>query len=131
MAFFGRIGYIITGSGLVEVLIESEVLGPGSRKGFLKGTYFSRCERLHPLLYVSCSDLHVTQFLKEQYPSTGKLPPEIREIFQLFSDNPSEIVEGVTNPEVVRLLNAYEKYSEKTRKAWKNCPVHHELHGIY
>ena len=67
MAFFGGVGYIITGSGLLEVLVESEVLGSGSVKGFTKGTYYSRCERLHPCLYMSCSNLHIKEFLKEQY----------------------------------------------------------------
>ena len=116
MAFFGGVGYIIIGSGLLEILVESEVLGPGSVKGFTKGTYYSRCERLHPCLYLACSKLHVAQFIKIQYPRTGKLPQKLLDIFQLFSDTPSEIVEGVTNPDVVRLLKAYEKYSEKTKK---------------
>ena len=114
MAFFGGVGYIITGSGLLEVLVESEVLGPGSIKGFKLGKYFSRCERLHPLLYMSCSDLHVSEFLKDQYPS-GQLPPDLLDLFLQFSEDPTEIVEGVTNPALVHLLKAYEKYSEKTK----------------
>ena len=46
-----------------------------------------------PCLYMACLDLHVKEFLKEQYPS-GQLPPELLDLFQQFSDNPSEIVEG-------------------------------------
>ena len=114
MAFFGGVGYIITGSGLLEVLVESEVLGSGSVKGFTKGTYYSRCERLHPCLYMSCSNLHIKEFLKEQYPN-GDLPKELLDLFEQFSDSPSEIVEGVTNPDIVRLLKGYESYSEKTK----------------
>ena len=37
VTFFGGVGYIITESGLLEVLPESEVLGPGSIKGFKLG----------------------------------------------------------------------------------------------
>ena len=64
---------------------------------------------------MSCSDLHVSEFLKDQYPSE-QLPPDLLDLFLQFSEDPTEIVEGVTNPALVHLLKAYEKYSEKKKQ---------------
>ena len=42
------------------------------------------------------------------------MPPELLELYEQFSDSPFEIIEGVSNPELVKLMKSYEKYSEKT-----------------
>lgn len=114
MAFYGGVGFFIIGSGLAEILITCGVLGPGSLKGFLNGHYYSRCERIHPLLYAALSDLHIDQFIIVEFPN-GTMPPELLELYEQFSDSPFEIIEGVSNPELVKLMKSYEKYSEKTR----------------
>ena len=59
-------------------------------------------------------DLHVQHFKNDSY-SDGKLPGEVSEILLSFSQNPGEIIEGVSNPQLVKLVKKYETYCEDTR----------------
>ncbi|KAG5887454.1 hypothetical protein JTB14_017310 [Gonioctena quinquepunctata] len=60
MAFFKAIGKYIDGSGLVEILVQAEVLANGSMNSFLDSKHFNRCKRLHPL--IACIKLHFEIF---------------------------------------------------------------------
>ena len=107
-------GYFISGSGLPDILLSSEILGTGSLNGFLKGKHYNCCERIYTLLYAALSDLHIQRFKNDSY-SDGKLPGEVSEILLSFSQNPREIIEGVSNPQLVKLVKKYETYCEDTR----------------
>ena len=114
MSWYSSLGYFISDSGLPYVLLNSEILGTGSLNGFLKGKHYNRCERIHTLLYTALSELHIERFKNDSY-SNGKLPGEVSEILLSFSQNPGEIIEGVSNPQLVKLVKKYEKYCEDTR----------------
>ena len=50
LAFFGAVGTYINGSGIEYILTEADILAEGSIMGFLKGKFYNRCKRIHPLL---------------------------------------------------------------------------------
>ncbi len=50
LSFFKAVGKFIAESGAPYALTESGVLAAGALNGFLLGTNYSRCNRIHPLL---------------------------------------------------------------------------------
>ena len=116
MSYFASIGYFITGSGLDEIIINSNVLGSGSLSGFLKGKHFNRCTRVHPLLFSALSECHMTTFLNSKHSGTV---PEVLKI-KLKSlgkaENKFEIVQDILDdPEIKKFLQEYEEFTNLTR----------------
>lgn len=58
------IGKIIDSSGLPKLMVDSSLLADGSVRGFLSGTHFDRCKKLHPVVALSLKMLHFKFFLK-------------------------------------------------------------------
>jgi len=46
------------------MMIESNIIAPGSVNGIIEGKHFNRCKRLHPLMALGLQMLHFDQFLK-------------------------------------------------------------------
>ncbi|CAG4981938.1 unnamed protein product [Colias eurytheme] len=63
MAFFKAIGKYIDSSGLVEILVQAEVLASGSMNSFLDSKHFNRCKRIHPLTAAALEIIHFEQYL--------------------------------------------------------------------
>ena len=68
MAFFHAIGKYIELSGGPEILSASEIISSDSLGGFISGTHFNRCKRIHPLLYAALMFLHMEEFLSVSNP---------------------------------------------------------------
>ncbi|KAJ8873115.1 hypothetical protein PR048_026732 [Dryococelus australis] len=64
VALFGAIRYLIEGSGIEQVLVESDVLDSGLQD-FLKGKDFNRCKRIHILLSIALEKCHFQTFLMQ------------------------------------------------------------------
>jgi hypothetical protein len=65
LSFFKALGKLISESGGQHALTETEVLAPGSLKGFISGKHYNRCKRLHPLLALAMEILHFRSFLAQ------------------------------------------------------------------
>lgn len=53
------------GCGIINILVESEVLAEGSANTFLNGKHFNRCKRIHPILSSALQVLHIEMFLTQ------------------------------------------------------------------
>ena len=104
MAFFHAIGKYIELSGGPEILSASEIISSDSLGGFISGTHFNRCKRIHPLLYAAF--LHMEEFLSVSKPEFDfsstylsilvnqlisgndpkQLPPDFSELFLAYND---------------------------------------------
>lgn len=113
LAFFGSLGYILDGSGGPHILVEAEVLAPGSLNGFLHGKHFNRCKRLHPLLCAAMRILHFRYFLSKTELMTESLETKMA---ALHGNNAQEGVLNLqSDTEYQSLIEAYEAFSEQTR----------------
>lgn len=65
MAFFKATGKFIDSCGIMDVLVQAEVLAGGSVNGFITGKHFNRCKRIHPLISGALQTLHFKQFISE------------------------------------------------------------------
>lgn len=65
MAFFKALGKFIDSSGIVDILVQSEVIAEGSTNGFIDGKHFNRCKRIHGLLFGALQSLHIEKFISE------------------------------------------------------------------
>ncbi|CAH0687786.1 unnamed protein product [Spodoptera exigua] len=116
MAFFKAIGKYIDCSGLVEVLVQAEVLAGGSTNSFLDSKHFNRCKRLHPLTAAALQILHF-----EQYLSTTNVTPEaMDELLQTQIQNASnqaayDVNETIELPDLLsRIMNGYKEFCNQT-----------------
>lgn len=64
LAYFKAIGKFVDGSGLTNMLIDSQIIANGSVKSFLLGKHFNRCRKIHPLLSLALQMLHIESFLQ-------------------------------------------------------------------
>lgn len=51
MSFCRTIGKKFKSSGLEDIFVESDVIGPGSINGMLSGKHYNRCVMIYTLLY--------------------------------------------------------------------------------
>ena len=65
MSLHKAIGKFISGSGLLNILIDIEILASGSIFTFVTGKHFNRCKKIHPLLAVCLEILHFERFLAQ------------------------------------------------------------------
>lgn len=63
MCFLSAIGKICKGSGLEDILIESETIASGSMNGVLSGRMYNRAIRAHKLVLEALSRLQIQHFL--------------------------------------------------------------------
>ena len=63
MAFLGCIGKRFQHSGLEDILIEAEVVAPGSMKGVMTGHHYNRSVHAHKLMYEALQLLRWMSFL--------------------------------------------------------------------
>lgn len=71
MSFLSVLGKRFGDAGLQDILIESEVVAPGSINGVINGHHYNRSMRAHKLLYESLQRIRFTTFL-------DSLPPQER-----------------------------------------------------
>lgn len=72
MCYLGILGKRFGDAGLQDILIESEVVAPGSINGVISGHHYNRSMRAHKLLYESLQRVRFITFL-------DSLPPEERD----------------------------------------------------
>lgn len=66
-ALFKAIGKYLDESGGPYILSETGLLAQGSMKGFIGGTHFNRCRRIHPLLSTALQAVLTYWFIVSQY----------------------------------------------------------------
>lgn len=112
MAFFKAIGKYIYGSGLVDVLVQAEVLGGGSSNSFLDSKHFNHCKRFHPLTSAALQILHFEQYLSQHAPN----PEMLHELLQISKGQVLNIVGyQIELPEILRkIVDGYKEYYKKT-----------------
>ena len=63
MAYFGALGTYIHESGAEFIFTESGILAEGSLTGFIKGRFYNRCIRIHPILSIAMERCPYQKFL--------------------------------------------------------------------
>lgn len=121
MAFFKTVGKYIDSSGLVEILVQAEVLAGGSMNSYLDSKHFNRCKRLHPLTAAALQILHF-----EQYLSTTNVSPEtLHDLLQTQIQNASKQAacddnERMELPDLLsRISNGYKEFCRETSTGTK------------
>ncbi|KAG1693158.1 Complement component receptor 1-like protein [Nymphon striatum] len=110
MCLFRAIGKLIKESGMVEMLVEANVLASGSLNGFLECKNFNRCKRLHPMLALALKTLHFHQFCTTY--------DGMNTVTALIKDSKIDSKEArdqlCTVPSFIMLFDEYSRYTEAT-----------------
>ena len=106
---FRAIGKIIEDSGGPAMLMDSEVLAPGSLSSFLECKNYNRCKRLHPMLALAFEILLFRQFMLK-YEKADDVIDEIRDL--VITCTTKDEVEKVINSEIFQdLFDKFEKFT--------------------
>lgn len=93
------------------MLVEAELIASGSVKGFVNGTHFNRCKRIHTLLATALQILHFKSFLS-QNTDDNIISDEI--IDQLHDIQKTIKNREKFSPQLEYLLEQYNKYCGET-----------------
>lgn len=110
MAFFKALGKIISDSGGPDMLIDTDVLAPGSLNGFLSEKYFNRCKRLHPILVLAFEILHFLTFMK-----TYEKKDQLEEFINSVHRGEAALESVIESDVFIAGTTAYMKYTDDTR----------------
>lgn len=112
MSFFKALGKYIEESGGPSILTESLVLAEGSLKGFLTGTHYNRCKRIHTIFSTALQLLHFRQYLQTKSYDLETIKNEIHKIEEQNQD----YNENLNLPPCLKsLLEDYERYCQQTQ----------------
>ena len=121
-AAWASVGYYITMSGLDELYVTAECLGPGSLPGFLEGRNYNRDVRVHPIGMAALKELHLREFLKLEYPEhNGQVPRNVKQslldIAEKHADDINVVNEALSDEKSPLMihLNKYLAYCDDTR----------------
>lgn len=99
------IGKFIAGSGLPNILTDSEILANGSVGSFLSGKHFNRCRKIHPLLSLALQILHFKRFL-----NSNEFDLEIIRNPLLQFNKQSTSSPRMSDDTLLQLFEKYEKF---------------------
>lgn len=112
MSFHKAIGKFISGSGLTDVLIDSEVLARGSLNSFITGKHYNRCRKIHPLLSLALQILHFKKFLQHENRDADDL--ESIKSFLLKFNNEKSGQPVLHDADAVQLFQKYNSFKTDT-----------------
>lgn len=115
LAYFGALGYYLQGSGIENILSESEVLASGSIPGFLRGKHFNRCKRIHILLSLALERCLFHKFI-EHIPETAELEELEDQVRNLNRSLSQESFKNFANSSnIIQIHHGFKAFQEKTR----------------
>lgn len=131
MAFFKAIGKYIDSCGLVDVLVQSEVLAGGSANSFLDSKHFNRCKRLHPLTASALQTLHFEQYLSTTNISLEMLDDLLKTLEEntLCNESTSNVHDAIELPDVLnRVVNGYKEFCKQILTGEKSKTAQYYYH---
>ena len=109
MAFFRAIGKYIEDSGEAYILGEAGVIAEGSLNGYINGTHFNRCKRLHTLFATALESLYFAKFCR-----TRNIPENIQnELKQMCIQGTALEIRSISG-ELKSLVDEYHVFSQET-----------------
>lgn len=126
--FSKAIGKFIDSSGLSKLMVDAELLAEGSVRGFISGTHFNRCKKLHVVAALALKTLHFKTFLELNDNEAN--PDHIRssEIIEILE---RDAIEHQTSDFIVPILKEflerYDLFIEQTLAGKRGCTAQFAL----
>ncbi|XP_061913285.1 uncharacterized protein LOC133656293 isoform X2 [Entelurus aequoreus] len=112
MSFLGIIGKRFGDAGLQDILIESEVVAPGSINGVISGHHYNRSMRAQKLMYESLQRARFSTFLDSLTPAgRDECMAVISEIKDTFPDRTVDVL--CANQKFDQMCSKYALFVEK------------------
>ena len=113
MCFLSAIGKRFKLAGLEDVLIESNVVAPGSMNGVLSGHMYNRSIRAHKILFEALSRMQFTQFLSNlDDDAKARHDAQISELIRCYHN-----AEEVNTDSISDLQKLFAEYVEQQCKS--------------
>ena len=114
MAYLGTIGKRFQDSGLGDILIEADIVAPGSIKGILSGHHYNRSIRANKMMYEALVRLRWKAFLEassaDECDSALDLAKELNEVGQTM-----KLFDITQQDRFTAILTMYQSFIEKER----------------
>lgn len=112
LALFRATGKYIDDCGIMNIAVESEIIASGSIDGFLKGKYFNRYKRLHPIMALGLEILCFQSYLEKE---NIKIDENVSNRLFIFTDNNESFENVIEDEEISTLMTEYQIYKENCR----------------
>ena len=109
--YSSAVGYLMDGSGAVNVLMESGALTKGSLSAFLSGKHYNQATKIHLLLATAMQNQHLDLFLQLEEANDAYV--HLVETLKTTQSSPS--------PEKMKYLEDTDEYTEFTRSYESFC----------
>lgn len=97
-------------------MVDSQLLAEGSVRGFIGGTHFNRCKKLHPVAALSLKILHFKAFLKLYEADVQADQMHLHEVIEILEeDNINLRTTDIALPILKDFLDRYNSFTEETR----------------
>ena len=107
LAIYGALGTMINESGRDYILSESGILAKGSLMGFLRGTFYNRCTRIHEIFATALENLLFEKFTSSMSPDDMRALNDLKASIPTDRSDQSEFMESV---EFVTVAAKYYKF---------------------
>lgn len=96
-------------------MTQSKLLADGSVRGFLNGSHFNRCKKLHPVTAISFKILHFKIFLQKYNEKTLNENLQLNEIVQILEqENNDPQKKDFALSKLESVLDQYDTYTQET-----------------
>lgn len=117
--FLRCLGQYIEGSGLDEIIIQSEVYGPTTFKSMLEGKQYNRAIRAHKMVYEAYRFLQLSEYLEQKgkLENSERFLPLLQEIREIIVDKDKNKLLEVLNDNqnvIQSFLGEFEKHVSKS-----------------
>ena len=110
MAYLKMIGKKMEGSGLSDILVECNLISPGSIQGVVTGKHFNRSTYCHKVMYESLNRLLIEEFLK------NKSEDLLSDLRSIVIDCPEQIKELMSNDTVCDQVEEFLQFCQSVRE---------------
>ena len=139
MAFFHSIGSNIVLSGGPSILSQAGIIASNPLRGFISGTHFNRCKRIHKIFAAAMEICQFNAFLSLTNTDAVLLNFDLKQAFKMINEGGTQLTMDSLPPEILDLCSRYVEFTEemkrgehgKTAKYWTQyIEMVHLYHGF-
>ena len=104
------IGKKMEGSGLSDILVECNLISPGSIQGIVRGKNFNRLSYCHKVMYESLNRLLIEEFM------SNKSEDLLSDLRKGLTDCPEEMLNPMSDETLQDQVNEYLQFCQTVRE---------------
>ena len=92
------------------------IIASDSLKGFISGTHYNRCKRIHSIFAAAMEILHFNAFLCLTNTETELLSIHVKQVLEMIDEAGVQTSMEILPPEILDLCSKYAEFIEDTKR---------------